>query len=333
MNSRIPKVSVIVVNYNGISVIKDCLQSIIAQTFKDFETIVVDNCSTDESIKLIRFMFPSVTLIELKKNIGFAGGCNIGIKNSRGQYIALINNDAIAEPLWLQQLVNAADRHPDVGICASKLIAFGTNVIDSVGDGYATWLKGFKRGEGEDKERYDQMEYIFGACAGAALYRRNMLEEVGFFDEDFFLIHEDTDLNFRAQLAGWKVMYVPSAVVYHKVRSTIGHMSDAAVYYTLRNSEFVRIKNIPLLLFIKCLPEFILGIISEFLYFVVRHKKLKLYLKAKIDVIKFFPKMLRKRRDIMENVKKVDNRYIHSVMASIWDKEFFIMKIKKFLCG
>src|SRR5208337_3264167 len=104
---------------------------------------------------------------------------------------------------------------------------------------------------------FNREEYIFGACAGAALYRRSMLDEIGFLDDDFFLIHEDTDLNWRAQLSGWRTLYVPSALVYHKVRSTIGPMSDISVYYTLRNSELVRIKNIPCPLFLLCLPSFL----------------------------------------------------------------------------
>lgn len=104
-----------------------------------------------------------------------------------------------------------------------------------------------------------------------------MIEEVGFLDEDFFLIHEDTDLNFRAHLYGWKVLCVPTAIVHHKVRSSIGHMSDMAVYYTLRNSELVRMKNIPISLCLNCLPEFILGMVTEFLYFAIKHRRMLLY--------------------------------------------------------
>jgi len=173
---------------------------------------------------------------------------------------------------------------------------------------------------------------VFGACAGAAIYRRTMLDAIGFMDEDFFLIHEDTDLNFRAQLAGWKVLYVPSAIVYHKVRSTIGHMSNMAIYYSLRNTELTRFKNVPFCLFLWCLPYYALGIIIEFFYFGVKHKKLSLYLKAKIDAIRLLPKMLIKRRAIMSN-KKVNNRYLFSILTPFWHKEFFFAKAKKFLKG
>ena len=146
---------------------------------------------------------------------------------------------------WLEELVRQMDRDSRIGVCASKLMVYNSNRIDSAGDGYTRTLKGFKHGEGEESNKFNEQKFVFGACAGAALYRKEMLEQIGFLDEDFFLIHEDTDLNFSAQLAGWKVLYVPTAMVHHKVRSSIGIMSDMAVYYTLRNNEFVRIKNVP----------------------------------------------------------------------------------------
>ncbi len=204
------------------------------------------------------------------------------------------------------------------------------NIIDSAGNMFSTALKGFGAGEKQKSFLYNERRYIFGACGGAALYRRKMIDEIGFLDEDFFLIQEDIDLDFRAQLSGWKALYVPTAIVYHRVRSSIGHMSNMAVYYTLRNSELVRIKNTPIGVFIKCLPEFFIGVIIEFIYFAIKHKNMALYLKAKRDAIRLLPKMLKKRTMIMKN-KKVSNRYILSVMTPVWQKDFLITKIKKFL--
>lgn len=330
-----PKVSVIVINYNGGDFTKDCLMALEGQTLKDFEIVLVDNCSSDNSLSEIRkflgkgLLSNSVKLISLERNLGFAGGNLAGLGHTEAEYIALLNNDAEPDKKWLENIVKVMEAHPDIGICASKLIVFGTNVIDSAGDGFLTSLRGFKRGEGETSDFYNSEEYVFGACAGAAIYRRTMLDEVGFLDEDFFLIHEDTDLNFRAQLAGWKVMYIPSAIVYHKVRSTIGHMSDMAIYYSLRNTELTRFKNVSFGLFLRCLPYYALGIVIEFLYFGVKHKKLSLYLKAKRDAIRLLPKILIKRRAIMNN-KKVNNRYLYSVMTPFWQKEFFFAKAKKF---
>jgi hypothetical protein len=331
-----PYVSIIIVNYNGEGLIRECLNALERQSFRDFEVIVVDNGSVDASVEEIQafsaesVIGPFINLIILKENTGFAGGNTIGLRQARGQYIALLNNDTEPEGRWLEELVKAMDKHPEVGICASKLIDYHTRHIDSAGDGFSTSLKGFKRLEGEIDKGDDKEEYIFGACGGAVLYRRDMINRIGFFDEDFFLIHEDTDLNIRAQLAGWKVLYVPTAIVKHKVRSSIGYMSEMAVYYTIRNSEFVRIKNIPLGIFLRCLPPFIVGLLTEFLYFVVRHRKIEVYLKAKRDVLKMLPRMLEKRRAIMQ-IKTTDNKYLISLLTPVWQNDFFMSKVKKLL--
>jgi GT2 family glycosyltransferase len=328
-------VSIIIVNWNGERLLPDLFNSLKKQRYKDFDIVFVDNASSDNSNAFVERLsqnFPcNIHIVGLSENRGFTGGNIEGLKYCSGKYVVLLNNDTVTDENWLYELVSAIDSHPGVGVCASKLVAYGTDVIDSAGDGYATTsLKGFKRGEGEDSRKFTQQEYIFGACGGAAMYRREILNDIGFLDEDFFLIHEDTDLNFRAQLAGWKVLYVPTAVVYHKVRSSIGYMSDKAIYYTLRNSEFVRIKNVPLCIFLRCLPEFIVGMITEFIYFAIKHKKFGLYLKSKFDVIKMLPVMLKKRRDIMKK-KRVGNKYLYSIMTSVWEKEFMRKKVKKLL--
>ncbi len=243
-----------------------------------------------------------------------------------------MNNDTEPDERWLEELVKAMDHDPKVGICASKLIVFDTDMVDSAGDGFSTALRGFKRGEGEKISLYNEKEYIFGACAGAALYRRKMIDEVGFLDKDFFLIQEDTDLNFRAQLHGWKVLFVPTTIVYHKVRSSIGNMSPIAVYYTLRNSEFVRIKNIPLFLFLRCLPVFILAIVSEFIYFAIKHRYLPIYFKAKIDAMRMLPVMLKKRKMNLRGAK-IDSKDLRKIMTPVFERSFLRNKLKKFLYG
>jgi len=330
------KVSLIVINYNGRDFIVNCLRALEGQLFKDFEIILIDNGSSDGSLDKIRNyleespLAPVVKFIPLDKNLGFAGGASEGLKHAHGEYIALLNNDTGPDGRWLEELVKVMDNDPKVGICASKLIIFDSDLIDSAGDGLSTALRGFKRGEGEKISLYNEREYIFGACGGAALYRRKMIEEIGFLDEDFFLIHEDTDLNLRAQLRGWKVMYVPTAIIYHKVRSSIGPMSDMAIYYTLRNSEFVRIKNIPFGVFIRCLPEFLIGALTEFIYFAIKHKRLRLYFKAKMDAIRMLPRMLKKRAVIMKS-RKVGHGYLLDMITPVWQKDFLMTKIKKFL--
>lgn len=333
-----PKVSIIIINYNGEGLTLECLKSLEKQTFKDFEVIVIDNASIDSSLDgICNFIKSSpissdIQILPLKNNTGFSGGNIEGLKYAKGEYIALLNNDTEPTETWLEKLVRAMDSVPDVGICASKLLLYGAETIDSAGDGFATSFKGFKRGEGESASLYDKPEYIFGVCAGAALYRRTMINEIGFLDDDFFLIHEDTDLNFRAQLYSWNVLFVPDAIVRHKVRSTIGSMSDAAVYYTLRNSEFVRIKNIPFSLFLKCLPAFLLGMVSEYFYFVLKHRHPFIYCKAKIDALRMLPVMLKKRKEIMKQ-RKVSSHDLKKIMTPVLEPKFLRNKIRKLIFG
>jgi len=329
------KVSLIVINYNGRDFVVNCLKALEGQLLKEFEIVLIDNGSSDNSVDEIeRFLkasplISSVKLISLNNNVGFAGGCLEGLRHAHGKYIALLNNDTEPDERWLEELTKAMDSDPNVGICASKMIVHGTDIIDCAGDGFSTALKGFGEGEGQKGFLYNEKRYVFGACGGAALYRRKMIEEIGFLDGDFFLIHEDIDLDFRAQLNGWKVLYVPTAIVHHKVRSSIGHMSDMAVYYTLRNSEFVRMKNIPLAIFIRYFPEFIIGMLTEFIYFAIKHRHPMLYFKAKIDAIRMLPRMLKKRAVIMKN-RKVSYRYLLNIMTPLWKKDFLLTKIKKF---
>lgn len=302
--------------------------------------ILIDNGSTDGSVEAVGELLRkdsliplTINMVRLGENLGFSGGNLKGLAQAKGEFIALLNNDTEPDPEWLSMLVQAMDRDASLGICASRLLRHDSPFIDSAGDGFLMSLKGYKRGEGErNDEKFNEGCYVFGACAGAALYRKAMINEVGFLDEDFFLIHEDTDLNFRAQLAGWKVKYVPEAIVHHKVRSSIKPMSPTAVYYTLRNSELVRVKNVPVSIFLRCLPEFCVGTIAEFLYFAIKHQYFLLYMKAKIDAITMIKQMLKKRRQI-SNSRKVGNRYLLSIMTPLYQKQLLRSKLRKLFRG
>lgn len=324
------KVSVIIVNYNGEKWVGRALQCLMNQNFQDMEIIVVDNASFDKSVSLIRRDFPMVNLIEHPINAGFAGGNLVGLKRAKGEHIALLNSDAFPEPNWLRCLMDAMRSNSNVGICSSKLIIDGTGLIDSAGDGCTTASRGYKRGEMEPQHNYVNFEMVFGACAGAALYRREMINEIGFLDEDFFLIHEDTDLNFRAQLTGWKCLYVPTAIVHHQVRSTIGSYSDLAIYYSNRNADFVWIKNTPFILMLRYLHHKILIEIVLFLFFAVRKGQLKVFLKAKLDVLKMLPIMLKKRRQV-QAMKKISNKDLARQLTSIWKKGYFDLRLRRLI--
>ncbi len=324
--------SIIIVNYNGRGFIMDCLKAVAGQSFRNFEVIIIDNNSGDGSAESVRRYLEENglewKLIPLGTNLGFAGANLEGLKEACGRYIALLNPDTAADSSWLAELVRAMDAHPEAGICASKMIAGKTGVIDTAGDSFSSLLKGFKRGEGDRAIKYDRQEYVFGACAGAALYRREMLDGIGFLDEDFFLGHEDTDLNLRAQLAGWKALYVPSAVVFHEVGASRGKMSGMSVYYTLRNTELVRIKNVPASVFLRYFPQFLAGVFFEFFYFVLKHKKCRQYAGAKLDVLRMLPGMLRKRAAIMKS-RKLPDSALAGLISPVLEKDFLNRKMKK----
>jgi GT2 family glycosyltransferase len=326
------KVSMIVVNWNGRKLLKDCLDCLSLQTYLNRETIFVDNNSKDSSVSFVRENFPDVKIVELANNCGFTGGNLAGLEAAGGEFIALINNDTRAEETWLENLIRPMIDDEKVGICASKLIIDGTDKIDSAGDGLTSAGVGFKRGLRKAKSHYVQEETVFGACAAAALYRRQMLRQIEFFDDNFFLNDEDTDLNFRAQLFGWRCVYVPTAVVYHKVNASIGRLSDLAVYYHARNLEFIWIKNLPTGLMLRFAHHKVIQEFGSFCYLCLRHMKWRAFFRAKRDALKMLPDMLRKRVEIQRR-KTVSDVYIRSMLTPIGSKELLRQKLVQFIRG
>jgi len=326
------KVTVIVVNWNGRNFLEDCLRCLSLQTYPDREIILVDNNSTDSSVAFVREKFADVQIIELKNNCGFTGGNLAGLNAAHGEFIALVNNDTRAEDRWLENLVRPMVEDEKVGICASKLIIDGTSKIDSAGDGITSAGVGFKRGLWKEKSHYAEQEPVFGACAAAALYRRKMLQEIEFFDDSFFLNDEDTDLNFRAQLFGWRCVYVPTAVIHHKVNASIGRLSDLAVYYHTRNLEFIWIKNVPTGLMLRFAHHKLTQEIGAFGYLCVRHHKWHAYFRAKRDAVRMLPSMWKKRKEI-QSKKRVSNSYLKTMMMPLFSKELIRQKLRQFIHG
>ncbi len=237
--------SIIIPNWNGQHFLETCLDSLRAQTYPAIEVIIVDNASSDGSQAYVQANYPEVILIELEKNQGFTGACNIGMEAARGGFIALLNNDTEVEPNWAEEIVKAFDTHPDVGMVASKMLLFDRrNYIHTAGDFFTTDGCAGNRGVWEkDEGQYDRADYVFAACGGSSVYRKSMLDRIGLLDNDYFFLLEDMDLAWRAQLAGYKVLYVPSAVVYHRLSATGGGVT--ASFHDGRNGIWLLVKNLP----------------------------------------------------------------------------------------
>ena len=237
--------SVIIPNWNGKHHLEICLGSLRRQSFTDFETILVDNGSTDGSQDYVKNQFPDVQVIELRENQGFTGACNAGYEGAAGQFIVLLNNDTEVESSWLEVIVDTFDQHPDVGIVASKILLFDQrNIFHSAGDIYQIDGTPVNRGVWlNDNGQYDLEEPVFSACGAAAAYRRTLIEEIGFLDKAFYFSCEDVDMGWRAHRAGWNVLYAPKAVVYHKLKATGG--SVVGSYYDGRNFLYLLWKHYP----------------------------------------------------------------------------------------
>lgn len=326
------KISVLVLNWNGEGLLADALGALGRQSYAEREIIFIDNGSTDSSVSFVGESFPEIKIVALGENRGFSGGNAKGLEAAEGQLIALVNNDTKVTEHWLENLARPMLEDSTVGICASKLIFDDRRSINSAGDGITTAAVGFNRGLGEDAASFDRRELVFGACGAAVLYRRQMLEEIGFLDEDFFLYDEDTDLAFRAQLAGWKCVYVPDAVAYHKGNATAGRLSDTHVYYHTRNLEFVWIKNMPLGLMLRFAHHKIIQEVGSFCYLCLRHGKWRAFFRAKRDALKMLPAMLKKRRAIQAR-RRVSNRYLRASMTPMLTQAFVWQKWRQMIRG
>ena len=316
--------SVIIVNWNGKKFLAECLESLRRQAYRHFSIILVDNASNDGSIDFVIRNYPEVKTIVLPRNVGFSVANNIAIKAVHTEYVALLNNDAVAHPMWLQSLIGVLVTYPEAGFAASKMLFYDNpEMIDRVGDAYTRAGTGLLRGRGEAANSYNKQEWIFGACAGAALYRTQMLRDIGIFDEDFFLLYEDVDLSFRAQLKGYKCLYVPEAVVYHKGSGSIVYDSVISVYYSHRNLEWTYIQNMPAILILRTIFPHIIYDIGAFFFFITRGRT-KDFIKAKWDALKSMKKALKKRKQIQKN-RTVEVSYIWRLL----ERELFFTRLTR----
>jgi GT2 family glycosyltransferase len=307
---------VIVPNWNGADELRACLDSVLAQSYKA-HAIVVDNGSVDNSIEILEKEYPTVELIRHTKNKGYAGGVNPGFRRAIElglKYAAPFNNDAVADKDWLKKLVEHLDNHPKVGIATCKLVSADNYHLDSTGDYYTVWGLPYPRGRGETNiNAYDDQKEIFGASGGASLYRVEMLMEIGLFDEGFFAYYEDVDLSFRAQLAGWKVAYVPESIVYHATSTTSSKIKGFATYQTMKNQPLLLLKNVPRKYLWRVGWRFTFAHTLFFLRAVSRGQGWPA-LKGDLKGTWLLGRALRDRRSIQAN-RKVSDKYIWGMLV------------------
>lgn len=311
MNKK-PLVSIVIPSWNGIDFLKICLPSIQKQSFYDFEVIVVDNGSADQSVEYIQKKFPKFKVIPLPKNIGFGNAVNQGIEQSKGRYIFLLNNDTELDKDCLRYLTEAALSHKEVGMITSKMKNFyDRSLIDNAGDSIDIVGHSFTRGTGEkDGDRFDKAGYLFLVTGGGSIFKKELFEKVGLFDKDYFVYMEDVDLCFRAQLAGFKAWYEPKAVIYHMRMATSKKNMAFIEPECFRNMTMNIIKDYPAALLLHQFNwlKIILVNINTIIY-LSRQGYLVGALKAELYILTHLIQLFQKRRKI-QKLKNVTDRYI-----------------------
>ncbi len=320
MTAENPLLSIVIPNWNGAHHLPVCLDALRAQTYPQIEIIIVDNASDDGSRELVTAQYPDVMIIALPENRGFTGACNAGIEASQGDYIALLNNDTEAAPGWAAAIVDAFARYPDAGMVASKMLLFNDrDRFHTAGDLYRGDGRLVNRGVWElDQGQYDHEEYVFSACGGSSAYRRTLLDDVGLLDDDFFFSCEDMDLGWRAQMAGYRCIYIPGAVVYHHLAATGG--GETASYHDGRNMIWLLVKNYPRALWRKHFWKILRA------QFALAWEALRAWrgaaararLRGMLAGVLGIPKMLPKRRRIQRR-RRVSITYLESILTPVPD--------------
>lgn len=266
------EVSVVIPNFNGIAFLDSVLASLEGQTLNNFEVILVDNGSTDGSCSFVTANYPWVHLIELSENFGFCGAVNAGIRAAKAPYVLLLNNDTEVKEDFVEEMLVAIRRHKNAFSCGARMVQYhDRDKLDDVGNYYCALGWSFARGRGKDIHAYETEDRIFSACAGAAIYRKKILEKIGYFDEEHFAYLEDTDIGYRARIYGYENWYAPKAIVYHVGSGTSGsRYNQFKTRYSSRNNIYLIYKNMPLLQIILNLPFLVTGFLVKFLFFAVK---------------------------------------------------------------
>ena len=263
------KVTVVIPNYNGMKFVETCLNSLRNQSYSEFKTIVIDNASTDGSYEFMRDNYPEVEVIRNKKNLGFSGAVNQGIDLADTEFVILLNNDTEVAPDFVGELLKTIESSEDIFSVSSKMINFhDRELMDDAGDLYSIVGWGFQRGVGKSSHLYKKNAEVFSACAGAAIYRKKIFDEIGKFDLKHFAYMEDMDLGYRARIYGYRNVYCASAVVYHIGSGTSGSKYNSfKVKLSSRNNIYMIYKNMPLVQLMINAPFLVVGFVTKYFFF------------------------------------------------------------------
>lgn len=303
-------VTVVVVTWQGKHLIQPCLESLEAQTAAH-RVVVVDNASTDGTAAFLADEHPGVTVLTNPENLGFAGGVQTGLDAVQTPYAALLNNDAEADPGWLQALVDHLEAHPEAAAVTSRmLLADRPDVLNNTGVVLLPGGYGADRGYGEPAGRYPDAEEVFGFSGGAAAVRMSAVREVGGFPRRFFLYYEDTDLSWRLRLAGWTVRYEPRAVVRHRHSATVDQRSESFAFHNERNRLLVLLRCAPAATALTAAARFLLTTASLLARRAVGRTvadvptfRLRVRLRAFASYLRLAPWALRSRRSIVTSAR------------------------------
>ncbi len=311
----VPLISVLIVNWNGEKWLKNCLDSLKAQTYKNYEIIFIDNASTDGSVNFVKQHHPDIKLIQNDENVGFAGGNNIGYKHSEGQYILLLNNDTIVEPGFLNKILMAFEKIPNLGSVQAKLVLMDDRKKLDVAGSYWTdtgFLYHYGFGKNESLEKYNKPMPFFSNKGAAMLISRTAIERVGLFDDDFWCYYEETDFCHRLWLAGYECWYWPGATVFHAMGGTsLAFKNDFIQYHNFKNKLLSFIKNFEYHTLLWLLPVFLLEVVGLASFWLLKGK-----FKHAVSImnaiswnIHHLPQTLKKRKSV-QDLRQVSDKTI-----------------------
>ena len=316
----LPKIAVIIVNWNSGALLERCLAALAQQTLPPQQILVIDNASQEEEVVDIEQRYPRVCLIRQTKNVGFAVANNLGVRAAKEQdWVALLNPDAFPEPQWLAALWQATQDHPDYAFFGSCLLRANVPYqLDGIGDAYHVSGLAWRQHHGHPVADTPLVaKEIFAPCAAAALYPRDIFLAAGGFDERYFCYYEDVDLAFRLRLLGYRCLFVPDAVVYHVGSGSTSPDSDAPVYYGHRNLMWTYVKNMPASLFMLFLPQHLVLNIVTLIWFSLRGKAWVLW-RAKIDGLKGLLWAWKQRKRV-QATRQVKAREVRRLMVKgLW---------------